>query len=176
MVNSKQKGSAFERKICVELSLWVTQGKQRDCFWRSAMSGGRATVQKRAGRSIRQSGDITAVAPEGHVLTNQFCIECKHVKKLDIASFILNNRGALAKFWKQACKQARDHLRQPLLIAKENGRDALVICRPHGLRMYCVSEAKTISPEIRFLSELLNMKFPNIYPVRRGIVQSLDAP
>jgi hypothetical protein len=170
---SKAKGSSFERKICVELSLWITGGKMKDCFWRSAMSGGRATVHS---RSVRQAGDICAVAPEGHVLTNQFCIECKHVKKLDIASFILNNRGALAKFWKQACKQAQDQLRQPLLIAKENGREPLVLCRPRALRMYCVSEAKTISPEIRFLSELLNTKFPNIYPVRRGIVQSLDAP
>ncbi len=160
----KQKGSSFERDICVKLSLWITHGEKRDCFWRSAMSGGRATVHKRAGRSIRQAGDITAVAPEGHALTDHFCIECKHVKKLDIASFILDNRGALAKFWKQACKQARDHLRQPLLIAKENGREPLVICRPRGLRMYCYEAPKTLSPEIRYLSDLLKTPFSGRLP------------
>ncbi len=151
----KQKGSTFERKICVELSLWVTHGKRKDVFWRSAMSGGRATVHKRAGRDIRQAGDITAVSPEGHVFTDQFFIECKHVKKLDIASFILSNKGTLANFWRKACKQAADHLRQPLLIAKENGREPLIICRPRALHMYCISEPKTRFPEIRFLNELL---------------------
>jgi hypothetical protein len=160
----KQKGASWERHVCKLLSLWVSHGKNEDLFWRSAMSGGRATVQKRAGRSIRQAGDITAVAPEGHALTSTYCIECKHVKKLDIASFILDNRGALAKFWKQACDQARDHMRQPLLIAKENGREALVICRPHGLRMYCHEPSKTLTPEIRFLDDLLKTPFPRSLP------------
>ena len=105
-------------------------------------------------------GDICAVAPEGHKLTDRFFIECKHVKKLDIASFILNDRGALAKFWKQACKQAREHMRQPLLIAKENNREPIVICRPQGLRMYCTEPPKTLTPEIRFLSALLKTRFP----------------
>jgi hypothetical protein len=156
----KQKGSSFERWCCIQLSLWITGGKKKDCLWRSAMSGGRATVHKRAGTTIRQAGDITAVAPEGHVLTDQFFIECKHVKKLDIASFILNDRGALAKFWKVACKQAREHMRQPLLIAKENNREPLVICRPRGLRAYCDEPPKTLTPEIRFLSDLLKTRFP----------------
>lgn len=156
----KQKGSAFEREICVALSLWMSHGKRRDLLWRSAMSGGCATIHKRAGRDIRQAGDICAVAPEAHILTDHFFIECKHVKKLDIASFILNDRGELAKFWKQARKQARDHMRQPLLIAKENGRDPLVICRPRGLRMYCNDSPRTLDPEIRFLSALLKTPFP----------------
>ena len=162
MKNPKAKGGQFERSICKALSLWVTHGKRQDVYWRSAMSGGRATIHKRAGTAIRQAGDITAVAPEGHTLTNQFFIECKHVKKLDIASFILDDRGALAQFWKVACKQAREHMRQPLLIAKENNREPLVICRPRGLRMYCDEPSKTLTPEIRFLSALLKTPFPKI--------------
>ena len=159
-MNSKQKGSSFERLVCRQLSLWVTHGKRDDCFWRSSMSGGRATIAAKKGKYHQVVGDICAIASEGHTLTNHFFIECKHVKKLDIASFILDDRGALAKFWKQACKQARDHLRQPLLIAKENNREPLVICRPRGLRMYCLEPPKTASPEVRYFSDLLKTPFP----------------
>jgi hypothetical protein len=156
----QKKGSSFERQICKALSLWVTNGKRDDIFWRSSMSGGRATIHAKKGRMHQVVGDICAVAPEGYKLTNQFCIECKHIKDLDIASFILNNRGVLAKCWKQACKQAQEYFRQPLLIAKENNRESLVICRPRGLHLYCMTEPKTLSPEIRFLSDLLETKYP----------------
>lgn len=124
----KQKGSSFERKVCVQLSLWVSKGKHKDLFWRSAMSGGRATVFHKSGTTIRQAGDICAVAPQGHRFTSIYFIECKHVKSLDIASFILDGKGTLAKFWAKASKQARDHMRRPLLIAKENRRPTLVLC------------------------------------------------
>jgi hypothetical protein len=156
----KAKGASFEREMCVKLSLWISHGKRQDLLWRSSMSGGRATIASRKGIKHQAVGDICAVAPEGHKLTDHFFIECKHVKKLDIASFILNNRGELAKFWKVACKQAREHLRQPLLIAKENGREPLVICKPRGLRMYCYDQPITLNPEIRFLSILLETRFP----------------
>ena len=155
----KNKGGAEERRICKLLSLWVSHGKSEDLYWRSAMSGGRATVHKRAGKDIRQAGDITAVAPEGHVLTDIFFIEVKHVKDLNIASFILSDRGKLAQFWRQACVQAQDHLRQPLLIAKENHREPLVICRPRALRMYCHEPPKTLTPEIHLFSDLLKTPF-----------------
>ena len=125
---SKQKGAAFERDICRALSLWMSEGKREDLFWRSAMSGGRATVGRRAGKDIRQGGDIACVDKLGHRLTDTFCIECKHYKKLRFDSFFLDGIGPLANFWKQARKQARQHLKRPMLIARENGRrDAIVL-------------------------------------------------
>ena len=36
------KGSEFEREMCKCLSLWWTDSKRDDVFWRSAQSGGRA--------------------------------------------------------------------------------------------------------------------------------------
>jgi hypothetical protein len=159
----KSKGAAAERKLCVLLSLWVSGGTKQDLFWRAAMSGGRATIHKRAGRDVRQAGDVCSVAPEGHVLTNKFFIENKHVKKLDIASFLLDgDKGILTKFWKVACKQARDHMRQPLLIAQENHRKPLVICRHRGLRMFCLEPPRvtTSSVEVRYLEDVLKTKFP----------------
>jgi hypothetical protein len=108
----KGKGSAFERKVCVLLSLWVTNGKKKDAFWRSSMSGGRATIHVKRGDKNRQAGDITAVAPEGHQFTDVFFAECKHVRNLDIASFFTKGIGRLAKFWAQAKKQAAQHDRR----------------------------------------------------------------
>lgn len=125
----KSKGSSFERKICTRLSLWVTHGKRKDVFWRSSMSGGRATVIRARGGENRQGGDICAVAPEGHVLTDRFFFECKHVRNVNLEAFILANKGPIARWWKQACKQAAEHRREPVLIAKGNHMPILVITR-----------------------------------------------
>lgn len=131
----KAKGAKFERDVCQRLSLWVTQGHKRDCFWRSAMSGGRATLGKRKGHDMaRQAGDICAVASEGHVLTDRFYIECKHVKNLSLTAFMLQGAGQLVRYWAKACDEARDHGRYPMLIAKQNGRPIIVLLRPAALR------------------------------------------
>ena len=74
----KQKGSSFERKICKELSLWITDGERDDLFWRSSNSGGRATIVAVDGTRHTQSGDISAIHPLGHAFTETFVVECKH--------------------------------------------------------------------------------------------------
>lgn len=122
--NPKAKGSSFERLICKQLSLWVSHGEREDVFWRSAMSGGRATVR---GTAVRQAGDICAVAPEGHDFTKQFFVECKHVKKLALDQFLIKNTGPLRQFWLKLLKQADRHSRCPMLIARQNGWPTLVI-------------------------------------------------
>lgn len=127
MSNGKQKGGQFERDICRKLSLWVSRGKKTDLYWRSAMSGGRATVGRNKGESIRQAGDITCVAPEGHMLTDRFYIECKFYKNLDILSFIFKNKGKLAQFWKETKREADRHDRLPMLIAKQNNFPIILI-------------------------------------------------
>jgi hypothetical protein len=124
--NSKSKGSQFERDVCRKLSLWVTNGKRKDCFWRAAMSGGRATVARKRGESVRQSGDITAVALEGRVL-DDFYIECKFYKDLALESFFLHGKGKLAEFWRVAVREAASHSKTPWLIAKQNNRPALLV-------------------------------------------------
>lgn len=126
--HGKRKGSAFERWCCKQLSLWVSNGKRHDIFWRSAMSGGRATVALKTGNLLRrQAGDISAVAPEGHVLTGKFFIECKHVRSLDLEGFFLKGTGRLAKFWKTACTEAEKHGLIPLIIARQNFTPDIVL-------------------------------------------------
>ena len=57
---SKQKGAEFERKICKQLSRWIDSNRE-DLFWRSAMSGGRATLKSNKGEVSGQAGDITSI-------------------------------------------------------------------------------------------------------------------
>ena len=128
MTSGKAKGSLFERNICKQLSRWVTRGKKEDVFWRSAMSGGRATRAASQGKDLsRQAGDICAVAPEGHDLTNVYYIECKHYRDLAIDSFFIKQSGILTKFWLKTVKEARKYKKSPMLIAKQNNMPTLVI-------------------------------------------------
>lgn len=121
--HGKAKGGQFEREVCVLLSKWVTNGKRKDVFWRSAMSGGRATVAR---GEVRQCGDICAVAPEGHYLAIQLFIECKHVKDCNIFA-ALRGKGELIRFWTKLVRQANEHMRFPVLIIKQNNRPTLWI-------------------------------------------------
>lgn len=72
------KGSTFEREICKTLSLWWSQNKRDDCFWRTSGSGARAT--KRAKTNKKTSGhyaDVCAVDRFGEPLIDAFAIEIK---------------------------------------------------------------------------------------------------
>jgi hypothetical protein len=139
----KQKGSAFERKICKSLSLWISKGAREDLFWRSAMSGGRATVGRKGGKDhARHAGDISATSREGHVLTDRWYVECKSYRDLAICSAMLSGTGLLAKFWRETCKQATDYKKLPMLIAHENQQPTIVLVptahliNPYGTAIY----------------------------------------
>lgn len=129
----KAKGTAFERQVCKELSLWVSHGKNQDLFWRSSISGGRATVALRKGRDIKAAGDICAVDPEGHKLTDRYFIECKHVRDLMLHRFMVHE-GMLWGFWEKAIEQALEHKRSPMLIAKQDRFPTLLLALVGSLR------------------------------------------
>jgi hypothetical protein len=97
------------------------------------MSGGRATIIRERGGKNRQAGDICAVAPEGHVLTDFAYIECKHYRNIGLEAFILSNRGPISKWWKLACKQAKQHGREPVLIMKQNHSPILILTKPKSM-------------------------------------------
>jgi hypothetical protein len=72
------KGADFERELCKKLSLWWTDDERDDVFWRTAGSGGRATMRGRKGASTYgQDGDIQAVDPVGKPLMDLVTIELK---------------------------------------------------------------------------------------------------
>ena len=133
----KRKGAAFERRICVALSRFIDPDGNDTIFWRSAMSGGRATIQNRKGIANKtQLGDITCVHKAGLWITDNFFIECKFYGDLDLESSILIGRGKLAKFWRKAVKEAKNCKRHPLLIAKQNRTPTLVLTTQEGLKCF----------------------------------------
>jgi hypothetical protein len=133
-VNSKQKGSAFEREICKKLSLWVSEGNYDDLFWRSAMSGGRATVRTKKGQITSSGhGDITAVSPKGNILTDKFVIECKHYKDLEWSAFIYG-KGFIWKTWDKLSGDSYVNSKQPFLILKQNMQKVVVVFNPDTKR------------------------------------------
>ncbi len=82
MPNGKNKGNAFERKICVMLSKWWSNGllgsELTDVFWRTSSSGGRATQRGKTNKRTKgQYGDICATDPLGQPLIDFLTLELK---------------------------------------------------------------------------------------------------
>ena len=179
---SKAKGGTFERLICVKLSKWLTNGEKEDCLWRSAMSGGRATVGRRRGVDLdSQSGDLSAISPEGHWLTDKFSIECKSYANIHISSLIFGTKGGIIEFWKQCKRDAALATRLPMLIAKQNRQDVLLCINAEGLAAFEIDrESKLILAHFReqdiyliwFEAFLLNVRSSVLHaPVERKILQ-----
>jgi hypothetical protein len=172
----KQKGSAFEREVCKRLSLWVTSNRRSDVFWRSAMSGGRATIH---GTQVQQCGDICAVAREGYQFAASWFVECKHVRKLGIDSFLINGTGELARFWKLARKLARQHSRNPMIIACQNRMPVIVVTKRHALLHICPPIVVCAVADIYLFEDW--MEKPNetqrrVLPRRKHLDQPKPAP
>lgn len=131
-INSKQKGGAFERKVCKLLSLWVSDNKRDDLYWRSAMSGGRASVRfkKYGKKSESQAGDISSIDPIGNRLIEIFAIECKNYDNLryDSLLFMRPKAGTFVSCWEQTVETAKQHSKLPMLIAKQDQIKEIVIC------------------------------------------------
>jgi hypothetical protein len=74
------KGGEFERDFCRELTTWWTGDQESDVvFWRTAMSGGRATVRRKKGKKTTQAhcGDIAALTLDAQRLTELVTFELK---------------------------------------------------------------------------------------------------
>ena len=128
----KTKGSAFERKVCVDLSHWISGNFRDDLFWRSAMSGGRATVGKKQGINRRtQMGDITAIAGDSifarraAILQERAIIECKCLKTIQLEKLIYEREGAVVDALRQI--EELGDIRAPVVIAKQDRKPALII-------------------------------------------------
>ena len=127
------KGSAFEREICKKLSLWWTNNKTDDVFWRASNSGGRAKFRGRKGQSTHgQHGDIAAVDPIGEPLINLFTIELKRgyssVTPFDILD--RSDKAAKQMFGKWWSQVWESHVVAgsiaPMMITKRDRREVMI--------------------------------------------------
>lgn len=154
-VTGIRKGGRFERSVCQTLSLWITNGLREDVFWRSASSGGRFT---RKGKDVRaHAGDICATHPKGQVLLDLFVVECKHYRWLEADKLLWGFQGALLRFWSQVLRDSLVADRIPLLLAKQDFRDPIVVTTDEGFDIFRLGAGRTedFEPWFSFPGECL---------------------
>lgn len=143
------KGSSFEREVSKLLSLWFSEGKRDDLFWRTPGSGGRATSRNKAGKSTKgQYGDIFASDIEGKILEDNWNIELKTGYSKKSKKDLTDKKGKRAKiiyrwdildlidsdqktptfisFWNQTERDAKLSYRIPILIFRRNNRSICI--------------------------------------------------
>lgn len=131
------KGAAFERQTCRELSLWLSLGEHDDLFWRSAMSGGRATVQFKKGRTSRsQAGDLSPISALGEKLTDLFLMECKCYGDLQMIGLYIGLKTGIHKHWQETVQDAKDHKKWPMLIARQSRLPTFVLLSIDGVHFF----------------------------------------
>lgn len=146
----KAKGASFERMVCKRLSLWLSVGERDDLFWRSAMSGGRATLRLRQDLARiqinkSQAGDLTAISQEAYEFAEKLFIECKHIRDLGFARGFICHTGVIWNFWQKACEAAEQHNKTPVLIARQNLYPIVVIT--HSIHAVFNCSPQIILPE-----------------------------
>jgi len=131
-----KKGGKYERLICKRLSLWWTENKRDDIFWRTAGSGGRATQRKKNKQdTYGQHGDVQATDPIGEPLTMLCSIEIKCGYSSNTFSELLEknqNPKVKACLYQKFIEQAEISAEAGktyawIVISKRNGRTPIVI-------------------------------------------------
>jgi hypothetical protein len=155
---SKRKGSSFEREISVNLSLWHSSNTREDVFWRSSMSGGRATVARKKQKELKtQAGDLSAIHPSGQVFLDVFYVELKFYRDLNYSGLVTGT-GHLVKFWKSTITEANSYRRSPMLITKQNRSPVVIYLQVMGLRRLRlhIEQAIISSPRLGMYGYLLD--------------------
>lgn len=134
MPKGNQKGSAFERDICKALSLWWSDGKRSDIFWRTSGSGARAKTRSKKGETtFGQYGDVQATDPIGQPLIDLCTIELKRgYSNSSLMDLIDKPKSAADQQYEKFIKQARQdsaNAKTPywILIVKRNRRETILI-------------------------------------------------
>jgi len=132
-----QKGSQFERDMAREISLWWTDGKDNDAFWRVLGSGGMATNKVKAGKSITNASfnDIEAKTADAFSFTNKVICELKRGYKnwsiMDIMDSPNVSKQVWAKFHDQVVTaQTSSNRKYWIVIFKRDHRKIMVMMCP----------------------------------------------
>lgn len=128
------KGSSFERMICKQISLWWTDNKREDVFWRTAGSGAMAKTRKKKNKNtFGQYGDIQATDPIGQPLIDVFTIELKrgYSKNTFFDLFDRTDKAAQQQWDKFICQVLEDQKNSGakywMLICKRDRRDPVIL-------------------------------------------------
>jgi hypothetical protein len=128
----KDKGSSFERLVCRELSLWITDNAFDSIFTRNIISGGQFTNRIKSGHAEHgQPGDVMARDPLANEFLSLFLVECKFHKDIHLDTYIFDTSGRspLAKIIAKCRMEAEQHepSLSPILIVKQNRQDPFIL-------------------------------------------------
>lgn len=123
MVNSREKGATFERKVAKLLTETF-----KTSFNRTPQSGAFATVNK----DTRLAGDVYCT--ESQFI---FVVECKKYAEYNLEDLITGNTGGISKWLNQ------------LEIEKKDKKGLLVFQRNYG-KIFCLVEGFSFSPSFKF--------------------------
>jgi len=122
-VKGRGKGSGFERDISRFLSKWWSNGERDDLFWRN-----RTKVTSKTPNAKHQLGDICATSSLGIPFIEVFNIECKRgYNKINPFDLIIFRKSKFITFCDQVINDSKLSNRIPLLILKQDRKEALVI-------------------------------------------------
>lgn len=127
-VNSKNKGSNFERVISKTFTEWWNSDGMEGKFFRTPGSGALA---------YREQEDVIGdlCTPHGFPYT----IECKNQEGWKLEELFNpkmeanDDKGSISGWWRQACIDAYRANKHPMLIMKKNYYDPLVMWDHYGL-------------------------------------------
>lgn len=172
MAKGKGKGSAFERVVCVKLSNWWA-GRE-DVFWRSSMSGGRATVRRRQNKATAGSyGDIAAIDVIGAPLLKVVAIEVKKGYSQDCFHSLLDrDKRAAQQGWESWIQQAVEAHENSgsfswMIIAERNMRQAVVMF-PHKLYQALRDQDCFVDKPRPFVTIITKVRFKYVVDKKKG--------
>jgi len=128
-----KKGSSFERDICRDLSLWWTAGRNKNVFWRTSQSGGRATTHAKNGAFLKNSfGDIGYIDDVGKPFIDSFLLELKrgypNINALDFVDNESKKKILLKEWWYKAeCEREKAEKLKSAIIFKKDRKDTCLI-------------------------------------------------
>jgi len=124
-MNSKNKGSSFERDISKEFDVWWNEIK--GTFWRTKNSGG-----------IDEPGDIAPRYRPQHKekIWWPFVVECKHYKQLNLLNLFRLQRknNQILTWWEQVTREQAQCIKEGHAVSPLR----LLIIKPNNFPTLCV--------------------------------------
>ena len=153
-INSKKKGSRYERDVCKLLQTWT--GFE---FARVPSSGG-----LRWKNTDNTTGDITC--SDGNSRKFPFSVECKFYKEINFEHLLLDVKSDIIKFWEQSLSDSERSGKIPLVFMKYNGmrKDDHFIIIPTELYEHLELDIKNLKFKGEFTFTIINYKNLIKYP------------
>src|SRR3990167_8795780 len=135
------KGQEFERQICKQFSLWISEGKRDDVFWRTSGSGARSTSRMKKQISTENSaGDIGYIDPIGKPFIDICLIEIKrgYSSEIELLGSIDGKKEPLLLKWFEKAEGERKHSGRKvvLLITKRDRKSPCIWFNEIGIKFF----------------------------------------